>query len=142
MTNMEQLQHLLDGKTEGDWDLDKAFWAVAEGHGFPCPYYAEDWFADARQEPRYYPSAHMTTDMGTALAWLEENFEGLSWKMEREDGAYHIKFECEQNGYLICADRKVDGPARSLPLVIAQCAVDMSISRNRLRAEAERSPSP
>lgn len=140
MSDLEKVSELLAKHKTGDYDLDKACWAVVAGHGLPCPYYADPWFYDARQDPTYSPESRMTTDLSCALAWLQQNFEDCSWTIRREDGETHVKVESEHEGYILTAERRGEFKASDLALMMAQCTVEMQLSQRRIDADLHSAP--
>lgn len=114
----DKIQEILAGATSGSLDLDQQLWSLHEGHGDPIPYYAQNWFYDARSEER--PSARLSTSTDAVLSLLEDKLPEADLEIEVTQDGIKVTITAEEDGQEIVESCSARLPLTRMALVLGR----------------------
>lgn len=116
----DDMSEALKGVEQGSHDLDMVLWSLCEGHGKPIPYYAENWFWDARSEER--PSARLSSSTDAVLRFLAEEMPEAKIDISIQGEVISTSITAVENGEEIVEKAESNLPLSEMALALIKVA--------------------
>ena len=95
--SLKQILEELGTVKTPDHTLDMKVWAALEGHDWPIPHYAQNFYEAAVRQGE--AACRAATDLGSAMRLADELLPGVQWQITRATGTVSCTMTAEVNGY-------------------------------------------